>query len=68
MYLTALDNMGACTSTAIIDAAHDTLYVANLGDCRAVAGWYDPKKDQWRCDPLTNFGDGNADNEAEQRL
>ena len=31
---------GACLHTALIDNATKKLYVANLGDCRVVGGWY----------------------------
>ncbi|KAK8844684.1 hypothetical protein IAR55_006533 [Kwoniella newhampshirensis] len=43
---------GACAVTALVDAEHDDLYVALVGDCRAVAGWQGPDG-RWRCDVLT---------------
>lgn len=65
VHLATLDTSGACATTAIIDAASDKLYVSNLGDCRAVAGWYDPKTGQWRCDVISEIGDVNGDNDEE---
>jgi len=49
---------GATAVTALIDAESKVLYVANLGDSRAVAGWWDPISETWRCDVLTNEHQG----------
>jgi pyruvate dehydrogenase phosphatase len=65
MHLATLDKSGACFSTVVIDTAKDKLYVANLGDCRAIAGWRNPESGQYRCDILTIDGDANAANEVE---
>ncbi|WVQ80477.1 hypothetical protein IAT38_002582 [Cryptococcus sp. DSM 104549] len=54
---------GACCLTTIVDAAADRLYIANTGDARAVAGWWNEKEQKWRCDVLTN--DFCGDNPAE---
>ena len=35
---------GSAAMTAVIDVVGDTLHVANSGDSRAVAGWWDPKE------------------------
>ncbi|WVW86625.1 hypothetical protein I302_108678 [Kwoniella bestiolae CBS 10118] len=55
---------GSCALTVIYDAAAERVYIANCGDCRAVAGWYDEKKKKWRCDVLTE--DHNGDNPSER--
>jgi pyruvate dehydrogenase phosphatase len=44
---------GSCALTAIVDVESDRLYVANTGDCRAVAGWFDRNTNLWRCDVLS---------------
>jgi pyruvate dehydrogenase phosphatase len=46
-------NSGAAAVTVLVDSAADKVVVANLGDCRAVAGWYNPSTKKWRCDTLT---------------
>ena len=60
--LANLEARGSCATTMIVDIATDKLYVANLGDCRAVAGWWNPVLGTWRCDVLTDSGDMNAEN------
>ncbi|KAK4684063.1 pyruvate dehydrogenase phosphatase, partial [Tremellales sp. Uapishka_1] len=57
------DDCGACALTAVLDIKDDTLHVANLGDARAVAGWWNPSTSTWRCDTLTQ--DMMGDNPAE---
>ncbi|OCF41513.1 hypothetical protein I317_04716 [Kwoniella heveanensis CBS 569] len=54
---------GACACTALIDSRSGLLYLANLGDCRAVAGWYNPTLGRWRTDVLSQ--DHNAANPVE---
>lgn len=61
--LDSLRNAKASAVTALVDAESQTLMVANLGDCRAVAGWYDSATDEWRCDTLTQ--DMTMENPAE---
>lgn len=53
---------GAVVGTAVVDAEHDSLYFANAGDCRAVAGWQAPDG-SWRCDTLSE--DQMGDNPKE---
>lgn len=64
-HLATLERGGACLSNATIDIAQDKLYVTNVGDCRAVAGWRNPKTQLWRCDVISEIGDCNGDNEEE---
>lgn len=45
---------GTTGVTATVVAATNKVVVANLGDSRAVAGWFNPTTGQWRCDQLTN--------------
>ncbi|WVN86527.1 uncharacterized protein L203_101691 [Cryptococcus depauperatus CBS 7841] len=67
MTLSPLLNSGACCCTAIVDVASDRLYVANAGDTRAVAGWWNEEEKTWRCDVLTQ--DCMGDNPVEvQRM
>lgn len=39
--------------TAFVDVEGDKVYVANAGDCRAVAGWFNEQSGTWRCDVLS---------------
>ena len=55
---------GSCALTTIIDVAHDKVYVANVGDSRAVAGWWNQAEAKWRCDILSN--DHEGENEIER--
>ncbi|WRT63431.1 uncharacterized protein IL334_000336 [Kwoniella shivajii] len=61
---TLFDN-GACAVTAVVDVAADKLYVANVGDTRAIAGWWNPENREWMCDVLT--ADATCDNEQESQ-
>lgn len=54
---------GSAGITAIIDVKGDTLHVANLGDSRAVAGWWNPEDKVWRCVILSS--DQECENPAE---
>jgi pyruvate dehydrogenase phosphatase len=65
LQLLPLETAGACAVTVIVDAVTDKLYVANIGDCRAVAGWQNPVTGEWRCDVLTDIGDTVAENPLE---
>ncbi|WWC85606.1 uncharacterized protein L201_000470 [Kwoniella dendrophila CBS 6074] len=56
--------VGSCAITAIIDVSADKLYVANIGDTRAVAGWWNPHKEEWRCDILTEDSTGENPTEV----
>lgn len=64
--LGALAPRGACLYTALIDNATKKLYVANLGDCRVVGGWYDPIRDSWRCEIMSQIGDHGAKDPLEE--
>jgi len=55
---------GACAATAILDQSSGNLYVANLGDCRVLAGWCDPKTGSWRYEQLSE--DQTSENPKEQ--
>ena len=56
---------GSCAISAFIDAENSGLYVANTGDCRAVAGWQLPDG-TWRCDVLTEDQMGENPKEVER--
>jgi pyruvate dehydrogenase phosphatase len=54
---------GACALTVLVDEDRQEVYVANTGDCRAVAGYYVPPQTDsygihyqggWRCEVLTD--------------
>lgn len=57
---------GSCLHTALIDNATNKLYVANLGDCRVVAGWYDARTGLWRCEVMSQIGGHAAKNPLEE--
>ncbi|WVQ64495.1 uncharacterized protein L199_002662 [Kwoniella botswanensis] len=61
--LANLFDNGSCAITAIVDIESDKLYVANVGDTRAIAGWWNSEKGEWRCDILTE--DATCENEQE---
>lgn len=65
MFLWDLINSGACVSTALVDMKSKKLHVANLGDCRVVGGWFDPKTGKWRCEVMSELGDACAGNPVE---
>lgn len=58
---------GACAISLLVDEQREEVYVANAGDCRAVAGyWVDGENGSpsgWRCEVLTQ--DMMGDNPAE---
>ncbi|WVR03177.1 hypothetical protein IAU60_000168 [Kwoniella sp. DSM 27419] len=56
---------GACAITALVDAENEDLYVALVGDCRAVAGWQGADG-RWRCDTLTEDQMGENPREIER--
>lgn len=62
--LAELDSSGSCATTAIVDVASDRLYVADTGDSRAVAGWWNPHQQRWRCDVLSADQTGDSPLEA----
>ena len=66
MALATLESAGSCAITAVLDAANGKLYVANFGDSRAVAGWYDPSANSWRCDVLSDDLCGNNPREVDR--
>ena len=49
---------GTTSITAVLDTEAKMLYLANLGDSRAIAGWWSPISNTWRCDVLTNEHQG----------
>lgn len=66
MAFTACEGSGSCATTATVDVANDRLYVANLVDSRAVAGWWNAKDGKWRCDVLSNDHEGENKAEADR--
>ncbi|CAD6583353.1 MAG: hypothetical protein TREMPRED_003530 [Tremellales sp. Tagirdzhanova-0007] len=62
--LAEVEPVGSCALTAVVDVAGDKLYVANLGDSRAVAGWWNPQTGKWTCDMLSNDHTGNNPEET----
>ncbi|KAF9441687.1 protein serine/threonine phosphatase 2C [Macrolepiota fuliginosa MF-IS2] len=60
---------GSCAIMAVLDTAHEDLYVACTGDSRAVAGIWEPTEDgkgQWRIEVLSEDQTGRNPNEAER--
>ena len=60
---------GSCALMTLFDTAHDNLYVALAGDCRAVAGIWEPSDDgkgKWRVDVLTEDQTGRNPNELKR--
>ncbi|WVQ66551.1 uncharacterized protein L199_004733 [Kwoniella botswanensis] len=57
---------GSCALNMIYDATSRRVYVANCGDCRAVAGWWNPKEKKWRCDILTEDHNGHNPKECDR--
>ena len=54
---------------AVFDTAYDNMYVASTGDCRAVAGAWEPSADGkgvWRVDVLTEDQTGRNPNELKR--
>lgn len=59
------ERVGTTALTAIVDAKADTVHVINLGDSRAVAGWYNPKTGLWRAEVLNSeHSSSNPDEQA----
>ncbi|WRT63309.1 uncharacterized protein IL334_000214 [Kwoniella shivajii] len=56
---------GACAMTTLVDSENQDLYVALVGDCRAVAGWQ-TADGKWRCDALTEDQMGENLKEVER--
>ena len=56
---------GAVMIYVMMDVQDDILYVNSLGDCRAVAGWWDLTAGLWRCDVTTSDHRGEDPVEAE---
>ncbi|WFD30757.1 [pyruvate dehydrogenase (acetyl-transferring)]-phosphatase [Malassezia sp. CBS 17886] len=44
---------GSCALMVYIDSARRDVYVANTGDSRAVAGYWDERNDRWEVEALT---------------
>ncbi|KAF7291021.1 PPM-type phosphatase domain-containing protein [Mycena chlorophos] len=54
---------GSCAILALLDTAKRNLYVASTGDCRAVAGIWEPEGGHWRVEVLSE--DQTGKNPAE---
>jgi len=54
---------GTTALVALVDPEHNNLWIANLGDCRALMVSADGDSDDWRVELLTT--DHNGDNDAE---
>lgn len=60
---------GSCAIMAVVDTAHQDLYVACTGDSRAVAGVWEPTEDgkgQWRIEVLSEDQTGRNPKEVER--
>jgi len=44
--------LGTTALTTVVDAEAGMMRVANVADCRAVAGWYNPNTGKWRAQVL----------------
>ncbi|ODO01902.1 hypothetical protein L198_02631 [Cryptococcus wingfieldii CBS 7118] len=59
---------GACCATAIVDVADDRFYVANVGDTRCIARWWNEADQKWRCDVITEDCMGDNPKESARIL
>lgn len=57
---------GSCALLALIDTHHEEVHVALVGDCRAVAGYYDPAEKRWIAEVLSEDQTGKAIAEIER--
>ncbi|WVQ67412.1 uncharacterized protein L199_005608 [Kwoniella botswanensis] len=64
----ATEGSGCTACTVIVDTSTSKIYVAHVGDSRAVAGWYNHKEGKWRCDVLTEDHCGQNSKECQRRL
>ena len=69
LHIFLLIGEGSCAIMALFDTAHDDLYVAVTGDCRAVSGSYKPTADgkgKWHVDVLTEDQTAKNPNEVKR--
>lgn len=67
--MTLIGRQGSCAILALLDSARRDLYVANTGDCRAVAGIWEegPEgKGIWRVEVLSEDQTGRNPNELKR--
>lgn len=67
--MTLIGRQGSCAILALIDTARRDLYVANTGDCRAVAGIWEEGlegKGVWRVEVLSEDQTGRNPNELKR--
>ncbi|WWC69502.1 uncharacterized protein I206_103444 [Kwoniella pini CBS 10737] len=64
----AIEGSGCTACSIIIDTQVNKMYIANVGDSRAVAGWWNQKEKKWRCDVLTEDQCGDNPKECQRRL
>ncbi|WVQ79005.1 hypothetical protein IAT38_001097 [Cryptococcus sp. DSM 104549] len=62
------EGAGCTACTVVVDEEEDRMWVAHVGDSRAVAGWYNEEEGTWRCDVLTEDHSGDNPAEAARRL
>ncbi|WVW84565.1 hypothetical protein I302_106599 [Kwoniella bestiolae CBS 10118] len=60
--LSLIPNAGSTACTALLDIKNERLYLINIGDARAVPGWYNEREGKWRVDTLSQDQEcGNPD-------
>ncbi|WWC61165.1 uncharacterized protein I303_103745 [Kwoniella dejecticola CBS 10117] len=64
----ATEGAGCTACSIIVDTQLKKMYVAHVGDSRAVAGWWNKKEKKWRCDVLTEDQCGDNPKECARRL
>ncbi|WRT67095.1 uncharacterized protein IL334_004061 [Kwoniella shivajii] len=66
--LGATEGAGSTACSVIVDTEASRMYIAHVGDSRAVAGWWNTKENRWRCDVLTEDQCGDSPKECTRRL
>ncbi|KZT62825.1 protein serine/threonine phosphatase 2C, partial [Calocera cornea HHB12733] len=57
---------GSCALLSVIDTQHEQVHLALVGDCRAVAGYWNDGEKKWICEVLTEDQTAKAVKEIER--
>ncbi|KZO98096.1 protein serine/threonine phosphatase 2C [Calocera viscosa TUFC12733] len=57
---------GSCALLTVLDTQHEQVHVALVGDCRAVAGYWNDGEKRWICEVLTEDQTAKATKEIER--
>ncbi|EJU06323.1 protein serine/threonine phosphatase 2C [Dacryopinax primogenitus] len=57
---------GSCALLSVLDTQHEEVHLALVGDCRAVAGYWDEGGKRWVCEVLTEDQTAKAVKEVER--